>query len=267
MGKKKHSVNRAVRSRVRAGKVGSIVLTRPKDRGQAAEKPAHRQDDHPLAIAFARGKIDEVQFAAGKMLRDLCETLARSGRDSTQLDSVRGGGSPQPWTDTQARAARDIGEICERLGGPIAANYVICRAFCGDGWSMVDAIRRANIPCHPNGILPRVQEALDALAGRGRVETPQKAKPHPAASVAQKKAYQEICPGCGERLVAVQPVRSRFCELVVCLACYREEAAQATAGNSPVAQYRANMREHAEAKSANPVAAKRSGAKKVAQTA
>lgn len=264
MGKRKRTrVNRSVRN---AGKrVKSVVTTTQSE--APSGRPTRPVDDHPLVLAHTRGKIDDEQFAAGKWLRDLCETLEKSGRDSTQLDGVRGGSSAQPWTDAQSHAAITLGILRDLLGGDRAPNWVICRAFCGDGWSMADAVRKANIPCSPHGILPRVQEALDALAGRERVVGVAKPKTVPVPLPSAKRAAQTICPGCNEKLCLGHPVKSRLCELVVCLGCYRIEAEDVREGRSPVARYRETLKEWREASKAISDAPKRVPRKKVARAA
>ena len=46
-------------------------------------------------------------------------------------------------------------------------DWIIVEKFCGEGWSMAEAVRAAT-SCHPSGVLMRVQEALEELvAARG----------------------------------------------------------------------------------------------------
>lgn len=163
--------------------------------------------EHPLTLAFERGQIDKAQFEAGDGLRTVCETLRRSGKDSTDLERVRSSATPVPFTDAQVDAAHAKGNIRARLGGARSANWIICEAICGDGWSMRDAIRKANIPCHPNGVVSRVQEALDALAGR---KTTKRAWSRPKVEEIPVKTWtQTVCAGCRADLKGREAIKSR----------------------------------------------------------
>ena len=59
----------------------------------------------------------------------------------------------------QVDAIRRLGRIRERLK---KRDWIILEKFCGEGWSMAEAVRSATI-CHRSGVLQRVQEALDEL--------------------------------------------------------------------------------------------------------
>jgi hypothetical protein len=133
------------------------------------EKRTRNIGEHPLTLAHARGKIGDEQFAAGEELRRLCELRGLSGRDSTTM-SAGGGGAPRlPFTQTQVDAIRRLERIRERLK---ERDWIIVEKFCGEGWSMADAVRAATL-CHPSGVLMRVQEALDELVeARGRRAVP-----------------------------------------------------------------------------------------------
>ena len=124
--------------------------------------------EHPLTLAFERGKINAEQFAAGEEMRNIVERLARSGRDSTDFLGVSGGGMSTPWTDLQSSSVRKIQEFERRLS---RADYVICRKFCGEGYEMVEAVRAARIRFDKNRVVARVCEALDALAGKPKKHT------------------------------------------------------------------------------------------------
>ena len=123
--------------------------------------------EHPLTLAYARGRISNEQFAAGEELRRLCELRALSGQDSTLMTPGSGGSGPSvPITEAQLDAARRLERLRERLK---ERDWIIVEKFCGEGWSMADAVRAATL-CHPSGVTLRVQEALDelvaALSGR-----------------------------------------------------------------------------------------------------
>jgi hypothetical protein len=116
--------------------------------------------EHPLTLAHARGKISDEQFAAGETLRGLCELRALNGQDSTLMTPGSGGAGPQvPITDAQLDALRRLERLRFRLK---KRDWIIVEKFCGEGWSMAEAVRAATL-CHPSGVLFRVHEALDEL--------------------------------------------------------------------------------------------------------
>jgi hypothetical protein len=116
--------------------------------------------EHPLTLAHARGKISDEQFAAGEEVRRLYELRGISGRDSTLMTPGSGGaGTGLPVTAAQLDAARRLDRLRGRLK---ARDWAIVEKFCGEGWSMAEAVRAATL-CHPSGVLYRVQEALDEL--------------------------------------------------------------------------------------------------------
>ena len=116
--------------------------------------------EHPLTLAHARGKIGDEQFAAGEELRWLHELCALSGQDSSLMTPGAGGaGAHVPITDAQLDAARRLERLRSRLK---PRDWIIVEKFCGEGWSMAEAVRAATL-CHPSGVLFRVQEALDEL--------------------------------------------------------------------------------------------------------
>jgi len=128
--------------------------------------------EHPLTLAYARGRISDLQFAAGDELRRLYELRALSGRDSTDLAPGSGSRTDIPFTQAQVDAIRRLGQIRERLK---KRDWIILEKFCGEGWPMAEAVRAATV-CHRSGVLQRVQEALDELvearSGRRDVLTP-----------------------------------------------------------------------------------------------
>jgi hypothetical protein len=117
--------------------------------------------EHPLTLAHARCKISDEQFAAGEEVRRLYELRALSGQDSTLMTPGSGGAGAAslPITDAQLDAARRLERLRARLKH---RDWIIVEKFCGDGWSMSEAVRAATL-CHPSGVLYRVQEALDEL--------------------------------------------------------------------------------------------------------
>lgn len=149
-------------------------------------KRLRRQDEHPLTLAYHRGQLTshyppetpevfqitaDERLAAGEAYRTHYETLHRSGRDSTDMNV--GGGCTTPWTQSQADAGKEIKKIESRMH---PRDAIVVRKFCGEGFSMVDALRAARIDFHPNGVTYRIREALDdlvaATTGRKFVPTP-----------------------------------------------------------------------------------------------
>jgi len=127
--------------------------------------------EHPLTLAHARGKITSEQFAAGEEVRRLYELRALRGQDSTQMTPGSGGAHPcVPVTEAQLDAARRLDRLQSRLK---TRDWIIVEKFCGEGWSMAEAVRAATL-CHPSGVLFRVQEALEELvvAGPQRIAKP-----------------------------------------------------------------------------------------------
>ena len=128
------------------------------------EKRTRNIGEHPLTLAHARGRISDDQFAAGEEVRRLYELRGMSGRDSTMMSAGGGPGARLPFTQSQVDAIRRLDHIRQKLK---ARDWVIVEKFCGEGWSMAEALRAATV-CHPSGVLMRVQEALEELvAARG----------------------------------------------------------------------------------------------------
>ena len=134
------------------------------------ERRTRNIGEHPLSLAHARGKISDDQFAAGEEVRKLCELRGVSGRDSTMMTTGGGSGARLPFTQTQVDAIRRLDSLRGKLK---ERDWIIVEKFCGEGWSMSEAVRAATL-CHPSGVLMRVQEALEELAAarRGRREHP-----------------------------------------------------------------------------------------------
>ncbi|MGH6889686.1 MAG: hypothetical protein ACREHF_10900 [Rhizomicrobium sp.] len=116
--------------------------------------------EHPLTLAHARGRIGDEQYAAGDEFRALCELCLAAGRDSSEMTPGSGGaGTGLAVTERQIDAARRLERLRSRLK---TRDWIILEKFCGEGWSMAEAVRAATL-CHPSGVLFRVQEALDEL--------------------------------------------------------------------------------------------------------
>src|SRR6185437_5288587 len=134
--------------------------------GHGHAKRLRRIDEHPLTLAYARGKLGKVnsqqavdRYTAGDIFRSHYERRGRSGRDSTEL-SVGGGSGRTPWTQVQANAIHAVAGIERDMYRP---NFVIVEKFCGEGWSMSASVDAANIDYDPKAVVNRVCEALDDL--------------------------------------------------------------------------------------------------------
>lgn len=116
--------------------------------------------EHPLTLAHARGKIGDEQFSAGEEFRKLCELRLCGTRDSTEMaPGAAGAGADQSFSQLQIDAGRSLARLRSRIK---TRDWIILEKFCGEGWSMAEAVRAATL-CHPSGVICRVQEALDEL--------------------------------------------------------------------------------------------------------
>lgn len=149
---------------------GSVFVDEFVSAKTGREKRTRNIGEHPLTLAHARGKISDDQFAAGEELRRLYELRGVSGHDSTLLTTGGGSGARLPFTQVQVDAIRRLDRIRARLK---ERDWIIVEKFCGEGWSMAEAVRAATA-CHPSSVVMRVQEALEELAAarRGRREHP-----------------------------------------------------------------------------------------------
>jgi hypothetical protein len=145
---------------------GSVFVEEFVSAKTGRERRARNIGEHPLTLAHARGKISDDQFAAGEEVRQLCELRGFSGKDSTTLISGGAAGPRDPFTQSQIDAIRRLDRIRARLKD---RDWIIVEKFCGEGWSMADAVRAATV-CHPSSVVCRVQEALEELvaARKGR---------------------------------------------------------------------------------------------------
>lgn len=143
------------------------------DAASGHAKRLRRIDDHPLTLAYERGRLAwpgaysaSDRFAAANRFREAFETLLRSGRDSSQMIGGGSGGPGGGFCDAQEYAGRTLARTKTALK---PKDYIIVQRLCGEGWSMAEAVKQA-VPTHPNAVTARVCEALDELvdAMRGR---------------------------------------------------------------------------------------------------
>lgn len=139
-----------------------------------SQKRLRNHGEHPLTLALHRGQLvskypaeipeqeritAHERFAAGEEYRANYERMFRSGRDSTDM-STAGGGSGTPWSQAMADSIRWISKIEGKMH---RRDMVVIRKFCGEGETMVEALRSARILFHPDAAAWRVREALDDL--------------------------------------------------------------------------------------------------------
>jgi hypothetical protein len=158
----------------KSGPGALLVIEDFAEKSSGTSRRVRNHGEHPLSLAFFRGHLETIypasvpereritaneRLAAGEVFREHFERMHRSGRDS--LDMSSGGGSDGTlWTQTQAMAIHWVKSTERRMHH---RNATIVRAFCGEGYSMVDSLRKARIDFHPNGVKYRIREALDDL--------------------------------------------------------------------------------------------------------
>lgn len=133
----------------------------------ATAKRVRNIGESPLTLAFHRGQLqmgrkgvsDELRYAAGKEYGNLVACLARSGRDSTDMDRIAGG-SGACITEAQADAARKLISIDSHMK---PGDRKIIRRVCGEGWQPAEAVREAIGTAYERATIPRLCEALDCL--------------------------------------------------------------------------------------------------------
>lgn len=126
-----------------------------------ARRGAWRQaNSDPLRTYADHGQINEDQFEAGKWYEEKYLAKSASGRDSTDLDRVSGGGAGLPISLIQAEAMKQIIAVDTRLS---QENRTIIRAICGDGHHASHVIRMVTGEQGRTYPIPRFREALNAL--------------------------------------------------------------------------------------------------------
>ena len=125
--------------------------------------------EHPLTLAFEKGQLGrgdprytpEMRLSAGNKYRQLCEQLASTGRDSTDVERIHGGGADHAVTEFRVDAIRKLAAVDRHMK---TRDRKIVRHVCGDGWWPSEAVRDACGHEHyDKAVIPRFVEALDAL--------------------------------------------------------------------------------------------------------
>lgn len=140
--------------------------------------------EHPLTLAYARGKLGALphawqkpcnacdacrRAAAGEKFRWCFERLHAFGRDSTLSEPGVHGTRAELGTSQEA-AGQAMARLRARMG---EKNYAIVESFCGHAFSARDSLVKAGIPFGNDSVFARLCEALDDLAeamgqGKGR---------------------------------------------------------------------------------------------------
>lgn len=136
---------------------------------QSGHAKRHRNiGDTPLSFAFYGDKLKGPgDVISGIMAADRYSAgcrfemawRAREGGGRNIFERI-GGSDHHWWSDPKADASEIVGRLRAKMYGK---NFLIVQYFCGEGYSMAQAVRKAEIDSHPNGIIPRVREALDDL--------------------------------------------------------------------------------------------------------
>lgn len=135
---------------------------------QAGAKKAWRNiAEHPLSAAFERGQLSrgsdvfnaKDRLNAGEYYRCLYEGAQVRSRDSTQFEVVLGG-TGAGMGEARADAIRKLIAVDSRMKN---ADRKIIRRVCGEGWWPSEAVRESLGPHYAKAVVPRFNEALDAL--------------------------------------------------------------------------------------------------------
>jgi hypothetical protein len=134
--------------------------------GHGHAKRLRRKDTDQITAAYNRGKFGDPKkraaldrLAAANIYQRYHYLGNKSPRGCLD-DTPRGGTLGLPWTVTQATAWLVLSQIEARMYRP---NFIIVDKFCGEGFSLVESVRAANIVVHEDSIASRVCEALDEL--------------------------------------------------------------------------------------------------------
>jgi hypothetical protein len=130
---------------------------------------AYRSVQWPIQVAYEHGKLSAPGDTRGYdcntrwlAIREYDEVhdmaLGRSGRDSTDLDIVSGGGG-FPITEEIANAVKKLISIDSHMA---TKDRQIVRKLC-EGWSLAESVKQACGEDFKHTVPARVRDALDAL--------------------------------------------------------------------------------------------------------
>lgn len=147
---------------------GKVFVTELIDAQSGHAKRYRNVGESPLSLAYHRGQLagtgDVVSGITAADRHDCGQRFARLWymRQSTGTNIFErvGGGDGHWWNDHKADASDRVRRIKTGMYGK---NFAVIAAYCGEGNSMAASVRMAGIDAHPNGVAPRVREALDDL--------------------------------------------------------------------------------------------------------
>lgn len=120
--------------------------------------------DDPLGDLHARHMIDEAQYQAGRAFQRDFETAERGPRAiDPSKEAVDGGMMPEPITEAQRAAARQLAVVHRALGQNGSA---LIHNFLIHGLSMqrMALMRSLNVEAERKYLRARLRECLDSLA-------------------------------------------------------------------------------------------------------
>ena len=139
---------------LRNAKVAPIEIDDPLELGGKLLVMRSTRDD-PLAELHARGQIDQAQYDSGRAFQGDFETAERGPRAiDPSKEAVDGGMMPEPITEAQRKAARQLAVIYRALGqdgsalvhevlvhGKTRAQVAEARGLAGERWEKYFGIR------------------------------------------------------------------------------------------------------------------------------
>jgi hypothetical protein len=139
---------------LRNARVAPIEVDDPLELGGKLLVMRSTRDD-PLAELHARGQIDEAQYQSGRSFQDDFETAERGPRAiDPSKEAVDGGMAPEPITEAQRKAARQLAVVYRALGqdgsalvhevlvhGKTRAQVAEARGLAGERWEKYFGIR------------------------------------------------------------------------------------------------------------------------------
>jgi nucleotide-binding universal stress UspA family protein len=106
---------------LRNAQVAAIEVDDPMELGGKLMVMRSTRDD-PLAELHARGQIDEAQYQSGRAFQEDFETAERGPRAiDPSKEAVDGGVMPEPITEAQRKAAKQLAVVYRALGQDGAA--------------------------------------------------------------------------------------------------------------------------------------------------
>lgn len=119
--------------------------------------------DDPLADHHARGHIDEAQYQGGRAFQDDFQAAERGPKAFEMREWVDGGAAPEPLTERQRRAGRQLAVVYRELGadGSALAHDVLVH---GRTMKQVSAARGLGGKTWEEYFGRRFRECLDCLA-------------------------------------------------------------------------------------------------------